>query len=161
MAHLCEILLQNLVNWYRNLYIESGIWQWDSKLIISVLILQTFEKFWRIVQTWQLFWFPFAVTGKRSLCIHCHGHCHYPSDHASNIGWKLGPAGCLMEFIPQLLTVEQKETWLSICTDLLQQAEVDENYEINYYRWWVMGLCVWCWNKARAFTSEVRIILKT
>jgi hypothetical protein len=39
-----------------------------------------------------------------------------------------------MEFIPQLLTVEQKETWLSICTDLLQQAEVDENYEINYYR---------------------------
>jgi hypothetical protein len=53
------------------------------------------------------------------------------------------------KFIPQILMAEHKDNWLNNCTDLLQQAETDEN---------IMKLTttsdetgVQCWNKARIF----------
>jgi hypothetical protein len=55
-----------------------------------------------------------------------------------------------VKFVPKLLTVEQKETWLAVCWSRFKPHE-----HINY-QWWILGL--WVWPKTEAQTSQWKTV---
>ena len=59
------------------------------------------------------------------------------------------------KFIQQLLMVGEKENWLTVCTDCLQQAGV------SFMKLVVRGGRAWGWNEAAVFTVEGKISLRT
>lgn len=83
------------------------------------------------MRQWLLFSYPYiSLTGEKIKAMNIVIYLYWQSVEAcfTILAENSGAYHAIKKCFQQLLLLDQSKNWLNICTDILQQAEMDENF---------------------------------